>query len=154
VDVIGQRDGHLFVIEVKSTYVRKGFREAWQHKYQTLRRAGLQVAKKCRAVCEALHDDPQLRLRLGLQPQEVAPLVHGWIVDTCIEHDHETFSGHLKVSLEEVLIVLRDERHFLLGHPEGSDDTTLYPDGFSGGRFAAVVEGGDLWSILAPAVAS
>ena len=34
-------------------------------------------------------------------------------IDTCIEHDHERFSGFLKVSLEEVLIALRDDRHLL-----------------------------------------
>lgn len=150
VDVICQRDGHLFVIEVKSTYVRKDFREAWQHKYQTLRRAGLQVARKCAAVCEALHDDPDLRHRLALRQQESEPTLHGWIVDTCIEHDHETFSGYLKVSLEELLVMLRDERHLLLGLPERTGNTGLYPDGFSAGRFATIVEGNELWSMLAP----
>lgn len=151
VDIICQRDGHLFVIEVKSTYVRKSFREAWQHKYQTLRRAGLQVAKKCAAVCKALRDDTDLRNRLGLRRHGAAPAIHGWIVDTCVEHDRESFSGYLKVSLEEVLIVLRNERHLLLGLPEGTNDTTLYPNGFNGGRFAAIVEGGELWSTLATA---
>ena len=83
------------------------------------------------------------------------PLVRGWIVDTCIEHDHEFFSGFLKVSLEEVLIALRDDRH-LLNDLDGwltdrvvdvNDDallkaqvtSRLYPDGFSGGRFIDVI---------------
>lgn len=44
--------------------------------------------------------------------------VHGWIVDTSIESAHERFSGFLKVSLEEVIVALRDDRH-LLGDPEG-----------------------------------
>jgi hypothetical protein len=101
-------------------------------------------------VRQGLHSDPELRQRLGLRQQEAEPTLHGWIVDTCIEHDHETFSGHLKVSLEELLIVLRDERHLLLGLPERTGDTGLYPDGFNAGRFAAIVEAGELWSMLAP----
>lgn len=145
VDVICQCDGHLFVIEVKSTYVRKDFREAWQHKYQTLRRAGVQVAKKCVAVAAALQRDSDLSQRLGVRSREALEATHGWIVDTSIEHDHTSFSGYLKVSLEEVMIVLRNERHVLLGLPDATEDTDLYPDGFSAGRFAAVVEGDQLW---------
>jgi Holliday junction resolvase-like predicted endonuclease len=151
VDVICQRDGHLFIIEVKSTYVRKNFREAWQHKYQTLRRAGLQVKKKHAAVVAVLRSDRSLSGHLGMPFQEAPAAIHGWIVDTSIEHDHEYFSGHLKVSLEEILIVLRNERHVLLGLTEETSDADLYPDGFSAGRFAAIVEGNELWSMLTPA---
>ena len=39
--------------------------------------------------------------------------VNGWIVDTSLEHDHELFSGFLKVSIEEILIALHDDSHFL-----------------------------------------
>lgn len=150
VDVICQRDGRLFVMEVKSTYIRRNFREAWQHKYQTLRRAGVQVRRKCAAVARALDEDEELARRLGRAPREELEAIHGWIVDTCIEHDHEHFSGHLKVSLEELLIVLRDERHFLLGQPEPTD-MGLFPDGFSAGRFAAIVEGNEFWPMLVSA---
>jgi hypothetical protein len=58
------------------------------------------------------------------------------------------FSGYLKMSLEELLTVLRDERHLLLGSLE--QGTSRYPDGFSAGRLAAIVEGNELWSMLAP----
>lgn len=148
VDVIGQRDGHLFVIEVKSTYVRSNFREAWQHKYQTLRRAGRQVARKRAAVTAALQRDGDLARRLGLRAGETPVATHGWIVDTSIEHDHARFSGQLKLSLEELLIVLRNERHLLLGRAEATQATDLYPDGFDAGRFAAIIEGDTLWSDL------
>ena len=40
-------------------------------------------------------------------------MIQGWIVDTSIECDHQRFCGFLKVSLEEVLIALRDDRHLL-----------------------------------------
>ncbi|MCU0974155.1 MAG: hypothetical protein MUF80_09425, partial [Burkholderiales bacterium] len=85
----------------------------------------------------------------------------GWIADTSIECDHQRFSGFLKVSIEELLIALRDDRH-LLYHPDGmvagTDDAlrprtvandqaawTLYPDGFSAERFVAVIESAAVW---------
>ena len=85
----------------------------------------------------------------------------GWIVDTSIEHDHERFNGFLKVSLEEVLIALRDDRYFL-NDPEGlfsgtcmetvhgdvaefDKSPTLYPEGFSSSRFVEVIESEAVW---------
>ena len=91
------------------------------------------------------------------------PTVTAWIVDTSIEWDHQLFRGFLKISLEEVLIALRDESRLLndphglfAGHaardqrPEeyaepGKDDT-LYPDGFSTGRFVEVIETAAVWA--------
>jgi hypothetical protein len=160
VDVICYRDRHLFVLEVKSTYVRRDFREAWQHKYQTLRRAGLQLEKKCKAVQEALCSENTLSHQLGIQPNEMPLALHGWIVDTSIEHDHEHFSGFLKVSLEEILIVLRNERYILLSMTElvnlteRRTEDDLYPEGFTAARFAAIIEGNELWSMLAAVPAS
>jgi hypothetical protein len=69
--------------------------------------------------------------------------------------------GFLKVSVEELLIALRDDRH-LLNDPEGllagnygedrsrEADTsratwTLYPDGFSAERFIEVIETEAVW---------
>lgn len=160
VDVICCRDRHLFVLEIKSTYVRRDFREAWQHKYQTLRRAGLQLEKKCKAVQEALCSENTLSHQLGMQPNEMPLALHGWIVDTSIEHDHEHFSGFLKVSLEEILIVLRNERYILLSMTELVSLTErrieddLYPEGFTAARFAAIIESNELWSMLAAVPAS
>ena len=46
VDVIAGLDGHLFVLEVKSTYIRRSMHEAWLHASTTLRKAGLQLRRK------------------------------------------------------------------------------------------------------------
>jgi len=88
------------------------------------------------------------------------PRIHGWIVDTSIECDHQRFEGFLKVSLEEVLIALRDDSHLLHdpaglmhGNWNGNDllgkedapPKTLYPDGFSAPRFLEVVEREEVW---------
>ena len=91
----------------------------------------------------------------GQPPQRV----HGWIVDTSIESDHERFSGFLKVSLEEVIVALRDDPH-LLGDPEGlwsgqlpaarqaadqQGQASLYPVGLSAERFVEVLEDELVW---------
>ena len=156
VDVIAARDGHLFVLEVKSTFVRRSLRDAWLHATSTLRKAGRQVEKKLRAVAAAI-EAGLLTEQLGLAEPVPASQVHGWIVDTSIECDHDHFSGHLKVSLEEMLIALRDDAH-LLSDPDGllsgtsrsahdgDGISTLYPEGFNAARFVEVIQGAEVWS--------
>ena len=65
-------------------------------------------------------------------------------MDTSIECDHQRFGGFLKISLEELLIALRDDRH-LLHNPDGMFAKTLYPQGFSAGRLMEVVETQAVW---------
>jgi hypothetical protein len=162
IDLICARDGKVLVIELKSTYIRRTQRDAWLHGATTLRKAGRQIQRKVGAVKRALTRDSGLAALLGL-PAECTELdLVGWIVDTSIEHDHQRFSGHLKVSLEEILIALRDD-HALLNDPaqmlgttktprEKNDSydlaqqTTLYPGGFNFGRFVEVVESEAVWS--------
>lgn len=162
VDVIAARDGHLFILEIKSTFIRRSIQEAWLHASTTLRKAGLQLRRKVEAVEWAVATDDAIRDTLALPPADLPAAVHGWIVDTSVESDHERFSGFLKVSLEEVIIALRDDRR-LLGDPEGlisgrlpasatsADDharSTLYPSGFDAARFVAVIENELVWEII------
>ena len=98
---------------------------------------------------------------MGVQGSGDALDVRGWIIDTSIECDHQRFSGYLKVSLEEVLIALRDDRH-LLNDPDGlysghwfntesvmpdkpEEPATLYPDGFSASALVRVIEHAAVW---------
>jgi Holliday junction resolvase-like predicted endonuclease len=160
VDLICARDGIVLVLEVKSTYLRRSTKDAWRHRTSTLRKAGQQVRRKIEAVQRTLVAEPAqfALLRLGVAGRP--PTLHGWIVDTSIECDHEHFSGFLKLSVEEVLIALRDDSH-LLDDPgglstggldqTGMDDAayvkkTLYPDGFDAARFVEVIEGGAVWT--------
>lgn len=161
VDLICARDGIVLVMEVKSTFLRRSQRDAWLHATTTLRKAGQQVSNKVSAVRRALAEEPELASSLGID-NLIAPLnMHGWIVDTSIEHDHQRFGGFLKVSLEEVLIALRDDRHLLNDpygmiserHPESGAEKmnearqqlTLYPEGFSAARFIEVIENESVW---------
>lgn len=163
VDLICARDGEVLVIEVKSTFLRSSTKEAWLHKHNTLRKAGLQIKRKVSAIESALITDTGIRSSLGLQSQTHIPKVHGWIIDTCLEYDHELFSGFLKVSVEEVLIALRDDA-YLLNDPYGmfseidlqsqqglelsQENSTLYPTGFSMGGLISVIEGERVWDAV------
>jgi hypothetical protein len=164
VDVLAALDGKLFVLEVKSTFIRQSIRDAWLHRTTTLRKAGLQLQRKLPVVMAALQADIALRESLGLASAPQPGNVHSWIVDTSIECDHERFSGFLKISVEELLLALRDDCH-LLDDPEGlaKDPTsildvqpsstegargTLYPDGFRAERFLQIIDTEAVWATL------
>jgi len=162
IDVICALDGHILVLEIKSTYIRRSLKEAWLHKTSTLRKAGLQISRKLKAVKSALISNEALASLLGFNSADEVQSIRGWIVDTCIEHDHERFNGFLKVSLEEMLIALRDDRH-LLNTPHGMSSnqdinldkvdlggtvstSSLYPNGFSVKRFIDVIQNQSVWA--------
>ena len=160
IDLVCARDGVVLVLELKSTYLRRSNRDAWQHSTTTLRKAGIQLRRKVAAVEQALRDTAELSEMLELNGVGDGPRIHGWIVDTSIECDHQRFEGFLKVSLEEVLIALRDDSHLLhdpaglmhgnwngndLPGKEDAPPKTLYPDGFSAPRFLEVVEREEVW---------
>jgi hypothetical protein len=161
VDLICARDGHVLVLEIKSTFLRRSQKDAWLHGKTTLRKAGLQLRRKVQAVENALISEEGLASLLDIEPGMSRLPIRGWIVDTSIEHDHERFSGYLKVSLEKVIIALRDDRHLLndaaglLSGAAGTTDgfqlpdsevaQTLYPDAFSASRFIEVIEYEAVW---------
>lgn len=163
VDLIAVLDGHLFVIEVKSTFMRRSQRDAWLHATTTLRKAGQQLRRKVEAVSLAIASDPGFCTMLGLAEGLIPIQQHVWIADTCIECDHQRFGGFLKISVEELLIALRDDRHLLndpgglLAGNYGVDEArevdasesgwSLYPDGFSAERFAEVIETEAVWDV-------
>ena len=165
IDLLCARDGYLLLIELKSTFFRRSGKDAWLHRTTTLRKAGLQLRRKVAAVLQALDADECLRHALGFNAC-AAPAVTAWIIDTSIECDHQHFSGFLKVSLEEVLIALRDDRHFLndpdrlFRGQQARDDSplsnesrdmheSLYPHGFSAVHFVEVVESQAVWKDVA-----
>lgn len=160
IDLLCARDHHLLVLEVKSTFLRRSKKEAWMHGTTTLRKAGLQLRRKMQAVSHALASDAGFAHTLGLSLADGMPTMTGCIVDTSIEYDHQRFSGFLKVSLEEVLIALRDDRcllndpDHLLGQKRKDEESpsrapcwTLYENGFSAGRFIEVIERALVWTV-------
>jgi len=158
IDLICARDGIVLVIEVKSSFRRRSQREAWLHGKTTLRKAGQQLRRKVAAINRMLERPTGETMELGLAGSSSA---YGIIADTSFEHDHEQFNGFLKVSIEEILIALRDDRELLidpigvLGEGYGLRSTnsptedqmleTLYPEGFNAQRFIEVLENELVW---------
>ena len=105
------------------------------------------------AVHQALDTPSELARDLGLEAGAPVTGMHAWIVDTSIECDHQRFGGFLKLSLEELLIALRDDGHLLreiedVAHnqPDVSAlPTTLFPQGFSARQLVAVIESQAVW---------
>lgn len=148
IDLIAELDGHLFVFEIKSGYVRQNFEAAWHHRTSTLRKAGRQLLRKVDAL--RLSFPEELSVRLGLNAVPADDLIHSWIVDTSIDFDREKFSGHLKVSMTEVIVALKDNAQALC---EGGDSLdTLYPVGFSAAAFAEAIEEERIWNLFGSAI--
>jgi hypothetical protein len=150
IDLISAKDGMVLVIELKSSHLRKSTLDEWIYKTKNLRNARRQIKRKVKEVRRMVEQEPGLLKELGVEGGPGMWQVKGWIVDTCVECDHTRFDCFLKVSLEEVIIALRDEKHLLapLVEDRGADKQerpTLYPGGFALGRFVELVENGEIW---------
>ncbi|HBO2595359.1 TPA: NERD domain-containing protein [Pseudomonas aeruginosa] len=147
VDLICQQDGVLLLMEVKSGYIRSTTHEVWLHRTNTLRKAAWQLRRKRIAVAKALVADQDLRFRLGYHGQHPEADLRAWIVDTSIELDGQSVDGFRVVSREALEVILRDEKQLLrpMGQLDEGGQHSLFPDGFTAGRFIAVVESDELW---------
>ncbi|WP_249906498.1 nuclease-related domain-containing protein [Pseudomonas fulva] len=147
VDLICHMDGVLLLLEVKSGYIRSTRHEVWLHRTNTLRKAAWQLRRKQTAVRSALVADQELRARLGYYGQEPEADMRSWIVDTSIELDGRSVDGFRVVSREALEVVLRDEKQLLrpIDQLDEVSRDSLFLDGFTAGRFVAVVESDELW---------
>ncbi|MGK8717583.1 NERD domain-containing protein [Pseudomonas aeruginosa] len=147
VDLICHQEGVLLLLEVKSGYVRSTKHEVWLHRTNTLRKAAWQLRRKQAAVRSALVADQELRARLGYHGQKPREDMHAWIVDTSIELDGQSVDGFRVVSREALEVVLRDEKQLLrpIDQLDEERQGSLFIDGFTAGRFVAVVESDELW---------
>lgn len=147
VDLICHRDGVLLLMEVKSGYIRSTPHEVWLHRTNTLRKAAWQLRRKRIAVAKALTADQDLRFRLGYHGQHPEADLRAWIVDTSIELDGQSVNGFRVVSREALEVILRDEKQLLRPIYQFDEEGrgALFPDGFTAGRFIAVVESDELW---------
>lgn len=143
IDLIAALDGHLFVFEIKSGYVRQTFETAWIHRTTTLRKAGRQLQRKIESLRMAFADELKETLGLDAVPDEGR--VHGWVVDTTVDFDREKFSGYMKVSMTEVIVALQDRAGMLI---EEEALNTLYPEEFSAARFVEVLEDELIWNAI------
>ena len=146
VDLICHLDGVVLLLEVKSGYIRSTTHEVWLHRTNTLRKAAWQLRRKQVAVLSALMADQELRARLGYHGQEPEADIRAWIVDTSIELDGQSVDGFRVVSREALEVILRDEKQLLMpiDRLDEKSRDSLFPDGFTAGRFIAVVESDEL----------
>jgi hypothetical protein len=151
VDLLCYLNGHLLILEVKSTYIRKTKKDAWINRTTTLRKASQQLKRKQEIIKYAIENDVALQSKLQLPDISIGTKIHSWIVDTSIEYDQTVIDGFLKISLEALIVILRNERHLLAGILAMNDDIqedNLFPGGFSAQRFIQITESGELWSVL------
>ena len=147
VDLICHQDGVLLLLEVKSGYIRSTIHEVWLHRTNTLRKAAWQLRRKQVAVLSALMTDQDLRARLGYHGKQPEADLRAWIVDTSIELDGQSVDGFRVVSREAMEVILRDEKQLLrtIDQLDEESQISLFPEGFTAGRFVAVVESNELW---------
>lgn len=105
IDLIVIADKQVLVLELKSTFIKQNIREIYEYRYFVLKKAAYQLSRKCAYVRDILLP------KLGYKPEEIT--LHSWIVDTTLEFDHQYIDGHLKISLEELLIQLRQHNNFM-----------------------------------------
>jgi hypothetical protein len=129
IDIIASKDGHLFIQELKSTYMRESFESNWEYKTGKLRKAGYQLQKRKKYIEKLLKENDQEFIEKFGRPA----YIHTWIVDTSFESDHEYFSDSLKVSMFEVIYALN----------EANDE--FYPNGFNVEMFIKNIESEKLW---------
>ena len=104
IDIIVIADNHVLVIELKSSFIKQSVREIYEYKYFVLNKAAYQLSRKCAYVQNTLLP------KLGYTAENMT--LHSWVVDTTLEFDHQYISGHLKISLEELLIHLNQHTCF------------------------------------------
>lgn len=150
VDLICHCNGVILLIEVKSGYIRSTRHEVWLHKTNTLRKAARQLKRKTPTVVDALTRDEQLRSKLGIYEENAIDLFRAWIVDTSVECDQEIVDGYLVVSLETLLVILRDECEMLrpIDQISYAKLEKLFPNGRCPKRLIEVVENGEVWMEL------
>ncbi|WP_296284951.1 hypothetical protein, partial [uncultured Acinetobacter sp.] len=104
IDLIAICGNHVLIAEVKSSYLRSSIKEIYEYRNFTLRKAAYQLNKKIDYLKSSFLSD------YFEKPNEVK--IYSWIIDTSLEFDHEYFDGHLKVSLDEVIIGLTNNQDF------------------------------------------
>lgn len=105
IDALVVTDNQILVIELKSTYVKSSVKEIYEYKNFVLKKAAYQLSRKTRYVRDVFLPS------LGLDDSKFS--IHSWIVDTTLEFDHEYIDGFLKVSFEELVIMLNGHKQYL-----------------------------------------
>ena len=118
IDAIVVSNDKVLVIELKSTYVKNSVKEIYEYRNFVLKKAAYQLSRKSSYVRDVFLPS------LGLDSSQFS--IHSWIVDTTLEFDHEYIDGFLKVSFEELVIILNGHKQYLSDMLD-NDDTNNNP---------------------------
>lgn len=105
IDAIVVTDDKVLIIELKSSYIKSNVKEIYEYRNFVLKKAAYQLARKTTYVRDIFLPS------LGLDSAKFS--IHSWIVDTTLEFDHGYIDGFLKISFEELLIVLDKHEMFI-----------------------------------------
>lgn len=105
IDAIVVSDDKVLIIELKSSYIKSNVKEIYEYRNFVLKKAAYQLARKTTYVRDIFLPS------LGFDSAKFS--IHSWIVDTTLEFDHGYIDGFLKVSFEELLIVLNKHEMFI-----------------------------------------
>ena len=105
IDLIAICENHVIVAEVKSTYIKSSIQEIYEYRNFTLNKAAYQLSKKVSHVRDKILNQYFETLN------DVK--IHSWIIDTTLEFDHEYFGEHLKISMDEAIIMLSSNMDFI-----------------------------------------
>lgn len=114
IDAIVVTDNKVLVIELKSTYVKSSVKEIYEYKNFVLKKAAYQLSRKSSYVSDVFLPS------LGLDSSKFS--IHSWIVDTTLEFDHEYIDGFLKISFEELVIILNGHKQYFSDMLKNNDD--------------------------------
>lgn len=114
IDAIVVTDSKVLVIELKSTYVKSSVKEIYEYRNFVLKKAAYQLSRKSSYVSDVFLPS------LGLDSSKFS--IHSWIVDTTLEFDHEYINGFLKISFEELVIILKGHKQYFSDMLKNNDD--------------------------------
>lgn len=130
IDAIVVTDNKVLVIELKSTYIKSSVKEIYEYRNFVLKKAAYQLSRKTQYVRDVFLPS------LGLDSSKFN--IHSWIVDTTLEFDHEYIDGFLKISFEELIIILNGHRQYFSDMLKNNDNKGA--SGTLEGSLDAVIE--------------
>ena len=148
IDAIVVTNNKVLIIELKSTYIKKSFQERYSYRSIVLKKAAYQLSRKTSYVREVFLP------HLGLDASKLT--IHSWIVDTTLEFDHEYIDGFLKISFEELVIILNGHKQYLSNMLD-NDNTNKNPLSAYEENLEALiesVEGNTFWTTNLPLINS
>ena len=127
------------MIELKSTFLKTNLKEVYHYQNFTLKKASYQLDRKLAYVKDNYREFTNKPL--------ASIKFYSWIVDTTLEADHQIFNQHLKVSLEEIIICLKNHQNFMsfFDNPEDFVNSDDNQESFNLQQFIEKIENNTFW---------